>query len=57
MLVFIDTSAWIAVTVKKDQCFSIVDCTSFVIAKKLKVDEVFAFDEDFATMKFVVHPY
>lgn len=48
--------AWGIFEEYSDQYFSIVDCTSFVIAKRLIVDEVFAFDEDFTVMRFIVKP-
>ena len=39
-----------------DQVFSIADCTSFVLARRADVDEVFAFDDDFRIMRFLVRP-
>jgi predicted nucleic acid-binding protein len=39
-----------------DQEFSIVDCTSFVVARRRGVREVFGFDRHFATMGFVLRP-
>jgi uncharacterized protein len=39
-----------------DHMFSIVDCASFVVARRLRVREVFGFDHDFATMSFVLRP-
>jgi uncharacterized protein len=39
-----------------DKKFSFTDCTSFALARKLKVNRVFAFDEDFRAMKFTVIP-
>ena len=38
------------------QLFSFTDCTSFVLARRVKVKEVFAFDEDFTVMGFVTRP-
>ena len=39
-----------------DQDFSIVDCTSFVAARRLKLREVFGFDRHFVSMAFVLRP-
>lgn len=39
-----------------DQEFSVVDCASFVIARRRNVREVFGFDSDFAAMGFVLRP-
>ena len=39
-----------------DQLFSFQDCTSFVIARRLGIRDVFAFDEDFGAMGFRVWP-
>jgi len=39
-----------------DWMFSIVDCASFVVARRKKIHEVFGFDNDFATMGFVLRP-
>ena len=39
-----------------DQEFSIVDCTSFVVARRRGVREVFGFDRHFATMGFLLRP-
>lgn len=40
----------------EDHDFSVVDCTSFVVARRLRVREVFGFDRHFATMSFVLRP-
>ena len=48
--------AWDIFAKYRDQLFSFVDCTSFVLAQQLHVDSVFAFDDDFAIMGFVVNP-
>ncbi len=40
-----------------DHKFSIVDCASFVVARRRKVREVFGFDSDFAAMGFVLRPF
>ena len=39
-----------------DREFSIVDCSSFVVARAAKVTKVFGFDEDFRSMGFVLGP-
>ena len=39
-----------------DQQFSMVDCASFVVARRRDVREVFGFDHHFATMGFVLRP-
>ena len=39
-----------------DQEFSIVDCASFVVARRRGVREVFGFDRHFATMGFLLRP-
>jgi predicted nucleic acid-binding protein len=39
-----------------DHEFSVVDCTSFVVARRKKVREVFGFDNDFVAMGFSLRP-
>ena len=39
-----------------DQDFSFTDCTSFVLARRESVDEVFTFDRHFAMFGFNVRP-
>jgi predicted nucleic acid-binding protein len=39
-----------------DDRFSIVDCASFVVARRKKVREVFGFDRDFVTLGFTLKP-
>jgi predicted nucleic acid-binding protein len=39
-----------------DQEFSVVDCSSFVVARAKRVVEVFGFDADFVTMGFTLRP-
>ena len=48
--------AWEIFEKYEDQLFSFTDCTSFVIAGESKVKEVFAFDEDFKIMGYIVEP-
>ncbi|OGW12996.1 MAG: hypothetical protein A2035_01895 [Nitrospirae bacterium GWA2_42_11] len=52
----LNEEAWSIFKDYKDQEFSFVDCTSFVVAKKYKVAEVFGFDQGFATMGFILRP-
>jgi predicted nucleic acid-binding protein len=49
-------AAWEIFERYNDQLFSFADCTSFVLARHAKVNEVFAFDDDFVTMGFVMRP-
>lgn len=39
-----------------DQRFSLVDCTSFVVARQVEADAVFTFDSGFRTMGFITEP-
>lgn len=39
-----------------DQVFSLVDCTSFVVANRAGIREIFGFDQNFSTMGFVLRP-
>lgn len=52
----IEAEAWKIFERYSDQVFSFVDCTSFVMCRKNRVDEVFAFDKDFIIAGFVVKP-
>jgi len=49
-------TAWEIFERYSDQLFSFTDCTSFVLARHAKVNEVFAFDDDFVTMGFMMRP-
>ncbi len=40
----------------KDQDFSIVDCSSFVLMRKTNCKQCFTFDDHFRTMRFTVEP-
>lgn len=40
----------------EDQDFSFTDCTSFVLAQREQVDEVFAFDHHFRQFGLIVQP-
>jgi predicted nucleic acid-binding protein len=52
----IHQEAWNIFQDYEDQAFSLVDCTSFVIARKAGVTECFSFDEHFNTMGFILRP-
>ena len=39
-----------------DHEFSVVDCASFVVARRKKLREVFGFDRDFIAMGFMLRP-
>ncbi|MDH7486366.1 MAG: PIN domain-containing protein [Anaerolineae bacterium] len=52
----IASEAWDIFERYEDQFFSFQDCTSFVIARRLDIRDVFAFDEDFGVMGFRVWP-
>jgi predicted nucleic acid-binding protein len=52
----IASAAWEIFEKYSDQVFSFTDCTSFVLARRAKVNEIFAFDEDFVVMGFVMRP-
>ena len=39
-----------------DHEFSIVDCASFIVARRKGIREVFGFDRDFVTMGFLLRP-
>lgn len=52
----IASEAWDIFERYDDQFFSFQDCTSFVIARRLDIQDVFAFDEDFSVMGFRVGP-
>ncbi|HAR46526.1 MAG: hypothetical protein A2X56_13630 [Nitrospirae bacterium GWC2_57_13] len=38
-----------------DKVYSFTDCTSFVLMKKMKVNEYFGFDDDFKKAGFLLH--
>jgi hypothetical protein len=52
----IHQEAWAIFEDYADQAFSLVDCTSFVIASHAGVKEAFGFDEHFNTMGFILRP-
>ena len=52
----IHQEAWTIFQDYEDQVFSLVDCTSFVIAKHAGVKEAFGFDEHFNTMGLILRP-
>ena len=52
----IHQEAWMIFEKYSDQAFSIVDCSSFVIARHADIKEVFGFDQSFVTMGFILRP-
>lgn len=48
--------AWRTFEHYQDQVFSFVDCTSFVIARKVHAKEIFGFDQNFNTVGFILKP-
>lgn len=52
----IDDAAWDIFKKYSEQTLSIVDCTTIAIVKKLKIDEIFAFDDDFLKVGLNVQP-
>jgi len=40
----------------REQTFSFTDCTSFVLAQKEQVDEVFSFDDHFRQFGLIIQP-
>lgn len=52
----LEEEAWKIFENYSDQIFSFVDCTSFAVCRKLEIDEIFAFDDDFKTMGYIVKP-
>ena len=52
----IHKEAWDIFENYADQDFSFVDCTSFVIAKRVGVKEAFGFDDHFKTMGLILKP-
>lgn len=52
----IETQAWELFSALEGRGISMVDCTSFVIMKESKIDQVFGFDQDFSDLGFQVVP-
>ncbi len=52
----IHEEAWNIFREYQDHEFSFIDCTSFVVARKAGIQEVFGFDRGFAVMKFTLRP-
>jgi predicted nucleic acid-binding protein len=46
-------SAWDVFNSHRDKAWSFTDCTSYVVMKRLKINEAFAFDRHFAQFGFV----
>ena len=51
-----EKNAWSVFKKLDGRGVSMVDCTSFVVMKRLKIKKVFAFDSDFAKAGFTVLP-
>ena len=51
-----ETGAWKLFQKLGGRGVSMVDCTSFVVMKRLKVKEVFTFDQDFQKLGFKIYP-
>ena len=52
-----ELKAWILFQRYSDKRFSFVDCTSFVLMKRLGIPAAFAFDEDFRQLgQWIVDP-
>jgi len=51
-----EDNAWALFQKIEGRGISMIDCTSFVLMKRLKIKEVFAFDSDFKKMGFKVYP-
>ncbi len=50
------TAAWGQFTLESDQRYSFTDCTSFVLMRRLGIEEVLTLDQHFAQEGFVVLP-
>ncbi len=52
----LEDAAWEIFCRYTDKKWSFTDCTSFVLMKRLRLNEAFALDADFAQMGFQVRP-
>ena len=52
----IQNEAWKIFEEYDDQVFSMVDCTSFIIARRVGAKEAFGFDEHFNIMGLILRP-
>lgn len=51
-----ENKAWDLFQKIEGRGISMIDCTSFVLMKRLKINNVFAFDSDFMKLGFKVYP-
>lgn len=51
-----EMKAWELFKKTKGRGVSMVDCTSIVLMKRLKIKDIFTFDEDFKKLGFIVYP-
>jgi predicted nucleic acid-binding protein len=51
-----EQQAWLLFQKLDGRGISMIDATSFVIMKRLKIKEAFAFDTDFKTQGFTIYP-
>jgi predicted nucleic acid-binding protein len=54
--VFDEQKAWKLFQEKDGRGISMVDCTSAVLMKRLKIKEIFTFDRGFKKLGFTIHP-
>jgi len=51
-----ELQAWLLFQKLDGRGISMIDTTSFVVMRRLKIKEVFAFDTDFKTQGFTIYP-
>jgi len=47
-----EANAWALFQARRDKKYSFVDCTSFVLMRRLKIEKAVALDQDFAREGF-----
>ena len=55
-MIYIDTGAFLARHLRKDQHLSFTDCVLLVLMKSKKIKRVFTFDQHFQLAGFQVYP-